>query len=66
MPFRDVGLVRVVPFAVTSVASTRIVPYWTGSSPFRHVIRVDFPEPEGPQTTTTSPVSTFVVQSLST
>ena len=27
---------------------------------------VDLPEPEGPQTTTTSPFSTFVLQSVST
>src|SRR5271166_736062 len=32
------------------------------SSPFTHLISVDFPEPDGPQTTTTSPFSTLAVQ----
>jgi hypothetical protein len=30
------------------------------------LIRVDLPEPDGPQTTTTSPFFTWVVQSVST
>ena len=29
-----------------------------------HLIKVDLPEPDGPHTTTTSPLATFVVQSL--
>src|SRR6056297_2021937 len=41
-------------------------PCCTGSSPFTHLISVDLPEPEGPQTTTTSPFATFVVQSVRT
>src|SRR5271166_932562 len=32
------------------------------SSPFTHLISVDFPEPDGPQTTTTSPFLTLAVQ----
>ena len=36
-----------------------------GSSALTHLIRVDFPEPDGPQTTTTSPLATEVVQSFS-
>jgi hypothetical protein len=27
-----------------------------------HLIKVDFPDPDGPQTTTTSPLETWVVQ----
>ena len=43
-----------------------ISPFWNGSSPFTHLMSVDLPEPEGPHTTTTSPLSTSVVQSVST
>ena len=46
--------------------STRTSPFWKGSSAFTVLISVDLPEPDGPQTTTTSPLSTFVVQSVST
>ncbi len=46
--------------------SITISPFWKGSSPFTHLIRVDLPEPEGPQTTTTSPFSTAVVLSART
>src|ERR1700744_2523839 len=45
---------------------TRISPCPIGSSPLTVLIRVDFPEPDGPQTTTTSPRATRVVQSVST
>src|SRR5690242_17898679 len=41
-------------------------PSWNGSRPFTHLMSVDLPDPEGPHTTTTSPFSTRVVQSLST
>ena len=40
-------------------------PSWNGSSALTHLISVDLPEPEGPQTTTTSPLATEVVQSFS-
>src|SRR5690242_7203366 len=46
--------------------STVMSPFWNGSSPLTHLIKVDLPDPEGPQTTTTSPRATCVVQSLST
>ena len=41
-------------------------PFWKGSSPLTHLISVDLPEPDGPQTTTTSPLATSVEQLLST
>ena len=51
---------------VTSVPFTRMRPFWTASSPFTVLMSVDFPEPEGPHTTTTSPRATRHVQSLRT
>ncbi len=66
MPTRARSFDRLVPAAPTDVPLTRISPFWNGSRPFTHLIRVDFPEPEGPQTTMTSPFSTWVVQSAST
>jgi hypothetical protein len=50
----------------TEMPLTTMSPCWNGSRPFTHLISVDLPEPEGPQTTTTSPFSTWVVQSVST
>jgi hypothetical protein len=46
--------------------STMISPSWKGSSALTTLMSVDFPLPEGPQTTTTSPFATSVVQSVST
>jgi hypothetical protein len=43
-----------------------MVPDWKGSRPLTHLMRVDLPLPEGPQTTTTSPFFTWVVQSVRT
>ena len=43
-----------------------MVPSWNGSSPLTHLISVDLPEPDGPHTTTTSPLATSVEQSFST
>jgi hypothetical protein len=59
---REVGL-RGSP---TEVPLTMISPLWKGSRPLTHLISVDLPEPEGPQTTITSPLWTCVVQSVST
>jgi hypothetical protein len=42
------------------------VAFWNGSSALTHLIRVDLPEPDGPQTTITSPFLTSVLQSVST
>ena len=66
MPMRDRSFGRSVAFAPTETPSTRISPFWKGSRPLAHLISVDLPEPEGPQTTTTSPFEMLVVQSLST
>ncbi len=46
--------------------STTMSPFWNGSSAFTVLISVDLPDPEGPQTTTTSPFLIAVVQSVST
>ena len=50
------------PMRLTSVPSTRAVPADRGSSPDSTRIRVDFPEPLGPNTTTISPSSTARVR----
>src|SRR5262245_30791318 len=50
----------------TETPRTSTRPFWNGSSPFTVLIRVDLPLPDGPHTTTTSPLATSVVQSLST
>jgi hypothetical protein len=41
---------------VDRMPSTKISPFWIGSRPLTVLISVDLPEPEGPQTTTTSPL----------
>ena len=43
-----------------------MVPSSNGSSPLTHLIRVDLPDPDGPHTTTTSPLATSVLQFFST
>ena len=45
---------------------TLISPFWKGSSAFTVLISVDLPEPEGPQTTTTSFWLICTLQSCST
>src|SRR5450830_953959 len=57
------------PLALASSAlrpSTLIWPCCIGSRPLTVLIRVDLPEPDGPQMTITSPLATLVVQSVST
>ena len=66
MPMRERSLGRSVFGSPTEMPSTVISPFWNGSSAFTHLMRVDLPLPEGPQTTTTSPFATSVVQSVST
>jgi len=66
MPTRERSLGRLVLGSLTLVPSTLMSPLWNGSSALTHLISVDLPEPEGPQTTTTSPLETLVVQSVST
>jgi hypothetical protein len=50
----------------TDTPLTVMVPDWKGSRPLTHLMRVDLPLPEGPQTTITSPFFTWVVQSVRT
>src|SRR3954454_182479 len=65
MPTRERSLGRLVLGSLTLVPSTLMSPFWNGSSALTHLISVDLPDPDGPQTTTTSPFATLVVQSLS-
>jgi hypothetical protein len=44
----------------------RTSPFWIGSNALTVLMSVDLPEPDGPQTTTTSPFLIDVVQSVST
>ena len=66
MPTRERSFDRLVLLSDSEMPSTTISPLWNGSSPFTVLISVDFPEPDGPHTTTTSPLSTLVVQLVST
>src|SRR6266566_8796048 len=65
MPTRARSFGRSVLGSLTLMPSRMISPLWNGSSALTHLIRVDFPEPDGPHTTTTSPLATEVVQSFS-
>jgi len=66
MPTRERSFGRLVLGSPTEMPSSRMSPFWNGSRPLMTLIRVDLPEPEGPQTTTTSPFLTEVVQSART
>jgi hypothetical protein len=66
MPTRLRSLGRSVVGEVTEMPSTVISPFCTGSSAFTVLISVDLPEPDGPQTTTTSPLLMLTEQSVST
>src|ERR1700742_1472318 len=65
MPTRARSFGKFVLGSLTLMPSTMMSPLWNGSSALTHLIRVDFPEPDGPQTTTTSPLATLVEQSFS-
>ena len=65
MPTRARSFGRSVLGSLTLMPSRMISPFWNGSSALTHLISVDFPDPDGPHTTTTSPLATRVVQSLS-
>src|SRR5258707_14766007 len=65
MPMRARSLGRLVLALSTAMPATSMWPCSNGSRPLTHLISVDLPEPEGPHTTTTSPLSTWVVQSFS-
>src|SRR6476469_4681446 len=66
MPIRARSFGRSVLGSPTEIPATVTVPSWNGSSPLTHLISVDLPEPDGPHTTTTSPLATSVEQRLST
>ena len=65
MPTRARSFGRSVLGSLTLMPSRMISPPWIGSSALTHLISVDLPEPDGPHTTTTSPLATLVVQSFS-
>src|SRR5712664_2044932 len=65
MPTRARSFSRSVLRSLTLMPSRMISPLWNGSSALTHLINVDFPDPDGPHTTTTSPLATLVVQSFS-
>ena len=60
------NLAKSVRLSLTFISFTRISPCCIGSKPLTVLISVDLPDPEGPQTTTTSPFFTSVEQSVST
>src|SRR3954470_23045749 len=64
MPTRARNFGRLVLGSLTLMPSRMISPSWIGSSALTHLISVDLPEPDGPHTTTTSPLATLVVQSF--
>src|SRR5450830_573060 len=66
IPMRARNFDRLVLGSPTETPSTVMVPFWKGSRPLMVLISVDLPEPEGPQTTTTSPLATLVLQSVRT
>ncbi len=66
MPMRARSAGRSVFGLPTSTPSTVTRPCWNGSSPLTVLIKVDLPEPDGPQMTITSPLSTRVLQLSST
>ena len=66
MPTRERSLGRLVLLSAMETPSTTMSPFWNGSSALTVLISVDLPEPDGPQTTTTSPFLIAVVQSVRT
>src|SRR5215831_2033943 len=66
MPICARRRVRLVLESPTEMPLTTTSPCWNGSSPLTVLIKVLLPEPEGPHTTTTSPLLTAVVQLFST
>ena len=52
--------------AVSSMPATMMWPCWCSSSRLMQRIIVDLPEPDGPQTTTFSPLATCRLMSFST
>ena len=61
MPTRERSFGRSVFGSEIEMPSTTMSPFWNGSSALTVLISVDLPEPDGPQTTTTSPFLIAVV-----
>src|SRR5207253_9878798 len=66
MPIRARSFGKLVLESFTEIPATVMEPSWNGSSPLTHLMSVDLPLPEGPHTTTTSPLATSVEHSVST
>src|SRR6476620_8402006 len=66
MPMRARSFGSLVFGSPTEIPSTVMVPFSNGSSPLTHLIKVDFPYPDGPHTTTTSPLATSALHLSST
>src|SRR5262245_29391498 len=66
MPIRARSFGRAVFGSPIETPSTVMVPASKGSSPLTHLIKVDFPDPDGPHTTTTSPLAISALHLLST
>src|SRR5690606_22665234 len=66
MPTFERSFGRLVLGSCSGMPLTVISPFWNGSSALTVLISVDLPEPDGPHTTTTSPLSMLTEQSLST
>ena len=66
IPTRARNLGRFVLGSCKLMPSTVISPFWNGSRALIVLIKVDLPDPEGPQITTTSPLLIEVVQSVKT
>src|SRR4051794_20375394 len=66
MPTRERSFGRSVFGSEIEMPLTTMSPFWNGSRALTVLISVDLPDPDGPQTTTTSPLLIAVVQSVST
>ena len=66
MPTRVRSADMLTPGRTIDSPRTTRSPPWIPSRPFTQRISVDFPEPDGPHTTTTSPAATARLMSLRT
>src|SRR6478672_6291888 len=66
MPMRARSFGSLVFGSRSEIKTTVMVPSSNGSSPLTHLIKVDFPDPDGPHTTTTSPLATSALHLSST
>ncbi|AIP71114.1 hypothetical protein BG92_303 [Burkholderia pseudomallei 406e] len=66
MPTRARSCASLTDGSPSRAPSTVMLPFWNGSRPLIVLTSVDLPEPDGPQTTTTSPFETAALQSART